>query len=118
VVGTKPTDRLTERLEAAIVSLLKRDGRLTYPTLLVELGMLSSSNLDEWRAGRVPYLERVVTGNLTKLARIQKGVRRGARKRGLQRRVEGRERKVRFSKTGNPFIEEEYSAVYSFLGGR
>ena len=78
--------------------------------------MLSSSSLDEWRAGRVPYLERVVTGNLTKLARIQKGVLRSARKWGLQRRVEGRKR--RFSKTGNPFIEEEYSAVYSISGGR
>lgn len=117
-MGTKPTDRLTLRLEASITSVLKRDGRLTYPALLVELGMLSPSSLDEWRAGRVPYLERVVTGNLTKLARIQKGVRRGARQRGLRRRVEERERKVRFSKSGNPFIEEEYSAVYSISGGR
>lgn len=117
-MGTEPTDRLMARLEPAIISVLKRDGRQTYPALLVELGMLSSSSLDEWRAGRVPCLERVVTGNLTKLARIQKGVRRDARQRGLRRRVEGRERKVRFSKSGNPFIEEEYSAVYSISGGR
>ena len=80
--------------------------------------MLSPTDLDEWRLGRVPYLERVVKGNLSKPARTQKGVRRSARRRGLRRRVEGVHRKARFSKSGNPYIEEEYAATYGVSGGR
>lgn len=71
--------------------------------------MLAPQDLEAWRAGRIPFLERAISGNLTKLARIQKAVRRVARERGLVRRA-GSVGGPRFSKNGHPFVEGEYRA--------
>jgi len=38
--------------------------------VLLEMGNLSQKNLEAWRAGRVPYLERVFEGSLSKANRI------------------------------------------------
>ena len=58
----QPNQRLTNRVERAALALLERDGRLMYPTLLRELGILAAQDLDAWRRGRVPYLEKVTRG--------------------------------------------------------
>lgn len=82
-------------------------------TLLIEMALLSRVDLEAFRKGQVTYLERVVRTNLTRLARIQTGLRRFARTNGLQR-VEGkRPRRGRYSKSGLPFVEAEYAAVYA-----
>lgn len=60
---------------------------------------------------------REITGwlssNLTTLARIQTAVRRFARAHGLQRRSVRAPRGRRYSKSGRPFVEDEYGAVYT-----
>jgi hypothetical protein len=61
----------------------------------------------------VPCLEKVASANLTKLARIQTAVRRFARAHGLKRRIIRAPRGRRYSKSGHPFVEEEYGAVYT-----
>ncbi len=100
------------RVERAVDAVLRRDGHLTYPTLLSELGVLTKKNFEAWRAGRVPYLERVIRTNLTRLSRIQTAVRRIARARNWKRTITGPKRGRRYSKTGHPFVEEEYAAYY------
>jgi hypothetical protein len=112
----QPNKKLTDRVERAALALLARDGRLTYPTLLRELGILSAPHLEAWRGGRVPFLEKVTRANLTKLARIQTAVRRLARAHGLQRRIVHAPRGRRYSKSGHPAVEEEYGAVYTRPG--
>ena len=57
-------------------------------------------------------MEKVVRANLSKLARIQTAVRRLARARNLERLVARAPRRRRYSKTGHPFVEEEYGATY------
>lgn len=111
-VSFKPNKKLIDGVERAALALLGRDGRITYPTLLLELGILSAQDLDAWRCGRVPFLERVTRANLTKLARIQTAVRRLARAHGLTRRIVQAPRGRHYSKSGHPFVEEEYHAVY------
>ena len=106
------------RVERAVEALLGRDGHLTYPALLRELGVLTKKDLEAWRAGRVPYLERVIRTNLTRLSRIQTAVRRMARARNWKRTVTGPKRGRRYSKTGHPFVEEEYAAYYRPLQAR
>ena len=112
----QPNKQLTDRVERAALALLARDGRLTYPTLLRELGILSPRDLEAWRGGRVPFLEKVTRANLTKLGRIQTAVRRLARAHGLQRRIVHAPRGRRYSKSRHPFVEEEYGAVYTTPG--
>ena len=106
----EPNKNLMARVERAVAAVLQREGHLTYPALLCELGVLTKKDLDAWRAGRVPYLEKVISTNLTRLARIQTAVRRLARARNLKRTVTGPKRGRRYSKTGHPFVEEEYAA--------
>jgi hypothetical protein len=60
----------------------------------------------------LPYLERAVHMNLTKLGRVQTAVRRIARDRGLVRRLDAASPKHPYSKTRNPVVEAEYGMVY------
>jgi hypothetical protein len=112
-VSFQPNKKLVDGVERAALALLARDGRFTYPTLLLELGILSPQHLDAWRGGRVPSLERVTRANLTKLARVQTAVRRLARVHGLKRRIVDAPRGRRYSTSGHAFVEEEYRAVYT-----
>ena len=109
---SNPTKDLTARVERAVEAVLQRDGHLTYPALLCELGVLTKQDLEAWRAGRVPYLEKVIRTNLTRLSRIQTAVRRMARARNWKRTVAGLKRGWRYSKTSHPVVEEEYAAYY------
>ena len=108
----EPNKNLTARVERAVAAVLQREGHLTYPALLCELGVLTKQDLEAWRAGRVPYLEKVTRTNLTRLSRIQTAVRRMARARNWKRTVTGLKRGRRYSKTSHPFVEEEYAAYY------
>jgi hypothetical protein len=90
----------------------KNGGRLTYPELFIEMDILTEKNYQDWRKGRVPFLEGVITCNLTKLARIMTDVRGLARELG-QDRIVGGKQKCRYSKSGNPHLEEEYRSTYS-----
>jgi hypothetical protein len=66
-VAFEPNKNLTARVERAVAAVLQREGHLTYPALLCELGVLTKQDLETWRAGRVPYLEKVIRTNLTRL---------------------------------------------------
>jgi hypothetical protein len=108
---------VTAHVDRVVPAVLARDGRLTWPALLQELGVLSDRDLAAWRGGRADYLERVVRSNMTKLARFHTAIRREARRIGLERRVGPAPklgaRVLRFSKSANPHVEEEYRAVYT-----
>jgi len=112
-MSSRPNAKLMERVNRAVSALLAREGRVDYPLLLREMGVLTPANLAEWRKGRVQCLERVVSANLTKLARIQAAMRQIARDRRLDMKLVRAPRGRRYSKAGNPFIEEEYGAIYS-----
>lgn len=68
----EPNKTLTARVERAVAAVLRREGHLTYPALLCDLGVLTKQDLEAWRAGRVPYLEKVTRTNLTRLSRSRR----------------------------------------------
>ena len=86
--------------------------------VLMDIGVLDKKKYDDWRHGRVPYLEAVCTVNLHKLSEIMKVVRAYAAANGLKpsftdyRQVRAKDRKLRFSKSGNPAIEKAYATHY------
>ena len=49
---------------------LKNRGYATTVDVLMDLEILSKSNYELWRNGKVPYLEKVCTANLKKLSTI------------------------------------------------
>jgi len=96
----------------------KSRGVATPADVLMDTGVLDKKKHDDWRHGRVPYLEAVCTVNLHKLSEIMKVVRAYAATNGLKpsftdyRQVGSKDRKLRFSKSGNPAIEKAYSTHY------
>jgi hypothetical protein len=82
--------------------------------VLLGLGWLAPSHLDQWRQGRVESLERVVQANLGKVTVAMAAFRRWARDRGLNpsetdyvARTRDR-RQLRFSVSGDAAIERAY----------
>ena len=79
--------------------------------VLVGMGWLTTSQVDQWRLGRVDYLERVVNANLSKVSTAMDAFRRWARSEGLHPSETGYvartrdHRRLQFSKSGNPRIE-------------
>jgi hypothetical protein len=82
--------------------------------VLVGLGWVEPRRVDEWRQGRVDYLERVVVASLGKISTAMRVFRGWAADRGLKpsetgyvARSRGRQ-PLRFSKSGDPAIERAY----------
>ena len=106
--------RLERRvIEAAEVALAAR-GFATAIDVLAGLGWLPHSSERAWRQGRIPYLERAVTANLSKVSSAMRHFQRWATNRGLRpsetayvARTRDR-RPLRFSKSGKPSIELAY----------
>lgn len=108
---------------------LKKDGFATPVQVLMDVGVLAEKDYDNWRHGRVDYLERVCKVNLHKLAYIMKQVRAYAKKNSLKPswtfyKQWGRKGKptikLRFSKSGDEGIERQYATHYvsPHLAGR
>ncbi len=100
-------------VRAAEVALAKRQF-VSAIDVLLGLGWLAPSRVEEWRQGRVDYLERVTQANLAKLSAAMKLFRTWAKGHGLVpsetvyvARTRDR-RTLRFSKSGNPEIERAY----------
>jgi len=100
-------------IRAAEAALAKRKF-VTAIDVLVGVGWLEPRRVDEWRQGRVEYLERVTVANLGKISTAMRSFRRWAQARGLKpsetaylARTRDR-RPLRFSKSGDPGIERAY----------
>ena len=100
-------------IRAAEAALAKRKF-VTAIDVLVGVGWLEPRRVDEWRQGRVDYLERVTVANLGKISTAMRSFRRWAQTRGLKpsetaylARTRDR-RPLRFSKSGDPGIEQAY----------
>ena len=105
---------LETRVARAAAAALADHKFVTSIDVLVGLGWLTASQVDVWRQGRVPCLERAVQANLTKISTAMGAFRRWATQQGLQPSETGyvartRDRRVlRFSVSGDPKIEEAY----------
>lgn len=64
------SDPMFPRIECAVATILT-NGKVVAPVdVLVKMGILTPKALDDWRFGRVPYLERAVGGSLSRLSRL------------------------------------------------
>jgi len=84
--------------------------------VLIGIGLLTPAKLEDWRFGRVPYLEKVIDGNLAKLSRVLRILRFHAHDLNLRpsttaymRWGKGPKQRLRFTKTADRKLEEAYS---------
>ncbi len=112
-------EKLKKRVRVAAENLLTERGYISPVDLLQKLGYLSREKYEDWRMGRVQYLERVCIGSLGKLSFIMKELKSYAREKDLpsswtayKKWGKGKKMRLRFSKSGNPGIEEAYATHY------
>jgi hypothetical protein len=106
--------KLDRRVVRAAEAALAQRRFVTAIDVLVGLGWLEPRRVDEWRQGRVPYLEAVVIASLGKISTAMNVFRQWAGARGLApsetayvARTRDR-RPLRFSKSGDEGIERAY----------
>ncbi|MCG6191586.1 hypothetical protein [Maribellus maritimus] len=87
--------------------------------ILKQLNYLSNKDYDNWRFGRVEYLEKGCNTNLSKLTLINKLIKKYSTELGLKsswtrynQYGKGVKRRLRFSKSGTPTIEDRYATHY------
>ena len=104
-------------------SLLDRGPVVTPADVLIGIGLLTRERLEDCRRGRVPYLERVIDCNLTRLSRLLRILRFHAHDlnpkpsgTAYMRWGKGRRQRLRFTKTGDPKLEEAYATYFVWPG--
>jgi hypothetical protein len=116
-------DPLYPRIERVVAAILEKQKVVTPIEVLVGMGLLARDRVDEWRCGRIPYLERVVDCNLTRLSRLLRVLR--FHMHGLKLipspsvyMPHGKvpKQRLRFTKTGDTGLEKAYATHFVWPG--
>lgn len=107
-------------LVAEVVADILAGGDVVAPLdVLARLEILDDDLVETWRRGGVPYLERGITRGLSRVARLLRLVREHSLALGLEpvpgkylRRGKGPNRRLRFSKRGDPASELAYATHF------
>jgi hypothetical protein len=100
----------------AVEGLLREKGFVAPLELFIRMDLLSPESVENWRRGRIAYLERVIRCNLGKASRILRILRMHAHDLDLKPSLtvykqwtKGPRPLLRFSKTGDHNIEDAYA---------
>ena len=111
------------KIVRATASILARGNVVAPVDVLVRMRVIDPRRLEDWRRGRVPYLERVIQGNLTRLLRLLRVLRFHAHDLNLVpswtayvRWGKGPKQRLRFTKTGEPKLEQVYATHFVWPG--
>ncbi|MFC5471569.1 hypothetical protein ACFPPD_23105 [Cohnella suwonensis] len=87
--------------------------------LFLTMEKITPKLVEEWRFRRIPYLERVLHGNLNQFSFIMKEFRKVATELNLKPSYtaykswgKGPKRLLRFTKSGNEHVERSYSTHF------
>ena len=104
------------RIVKAVEGLLREKGFVAPLELFIRMDLLSPESVEDWRRGRIAYLERVIRCNLSKASRILRILRMHAHDLDLKpsltvykRWTKGSRPLLRFSKTGDRNLEDAYA---------
>ncbi len=110
---------LEKKIKQITHSLVYEKGYVCAVDMLMRLGYLAKEHHEDWRFGRIPYLEKVCNVNLSKLSLISKLTRKFANELKLKpsftvykKYGKGAKPILIFSKTRLPHIEETYATHY------
>jgi hypothetical protein len=110
---------LEKKTTSIINSLIYEKGYICSVDVLLRLGYLTQKDYEDWRLGRVPFLEKVCKVNLKKLSLTNRMIAKFAKQRQLKKswteyNQYGTKNKKRlaFSKSGDPHIETLYATHF------
>jgi hypothetical protein len=113
-------DKYFGPVSRAVGVVLEKKGFVSPVEVLLQLQRISKQQYEDWRFGRIPYLERVTIGGLGTMSRILRILDLHCRTQGLvpsqtaycQWGKRGKGLPLRFSKSGNSNIEAAYSCHF------
>ena len=112
-------DKYYPRVVRAVARILSCSNVVAPVDVLIEMGNLTKQNVEAWRHGKVPYLEYVIEGNLSKATRILRIIGFHVHDlnmvphRGVYRQSDrSRNRVLQFTKSRIKRLEEAYSRHY------
>ena len=122
-VATFRNDPLFPRIELAVATILQTSKVVTPIDVIVGMELLTRVDVENWQQGRVTYLERVITCNLTRLARLLRILRFHAHDLNLKpsttiyvRHGKGPKQRLRFTKSGDAKLESVFATHFVWLG--
>lgn len=112
-----------EQLKVKVISaandLVNEKGYVAPVDIFMKIDILSKTDYEDWRTGRIPYLEKVCKVNLNKMSLIMKELKSYALKNNFKLSFtvykkwgKGTKIDLRFSKSGNENIENAYSTHF------
>ena len=118
-------DKYYPRVVRAVQSILAKGDVVTPIDVFVRMDLLRKEDVESWRFGRIPYLEKVIHCNLEKAERILRILRMHVHDLNMIPSVtvyvkwgKGRRIPLRFSKSGIPRLEEDYSRHFLAPGSQ
>jgi hypothetical protein len=110
-------DKLYPAIARTVASILQTSNVVAPVEVLLRLQRITNEQYEDWRFGRIPYLERVCAGNLSKLSTLLRILDQHAQAIGLKPSQTvyhkwgrgGKHIILRFSKSGAPALEAAYS---------
>ena len=122
-VATFRDDPLFPKMSRAVGIILEKDKVVRPIDVLIGMQLLSRDDLEAWRHGHIPYLEKVIDCNLTRLSRLLRILRFHVHDLNLvpsatayTRHGSGPKRQLRFTKTGDAKLERAYSTHFVWPG--
>ena len=110
---------LIKQMNEVSTEVLREKGYISFVDILIRMGKLTEEDYQAWRAQRIPYLESVITVNLSKVNHMLRTLQHNARKGGLLASKtaymswgKGSKTPLRFSRSGDLNIEEAYATHF------
>ena len=110
---------LKNKVVSAMYLTVKEKGVVAPVDVLMFTGILSKKDYEDWRFGKVLYLEKVCQANLKKLSAVMHEMRVYAQKNNLKASWtfyhqwgKHKDKKLRFSKTDDENIEKWYATHF------
>ena len=110
-MATKAQEKISGSVAKAAGNAVTQRGYATAIDVFIGLGWLSQRDLLAWKRGEIPFLERVVNANLSRITKAMKEFRAWAVKAQLKPSSTVYKHKshiLRFSKSGHEGIEAAY----------
>src|SRR5713226_7130365 len=111
--------KLESRVIRAAEAALAHHQYVSAIDVLTGMQLLAPSHVDDWRRGRLPFLEQMILGNPNKIAQSLAIFRRWAESKGLkpsetpyQRGSRDGIAELQFSQSGHPEIEKVFRTHY------
>lgn len=114
----KKKKKISQRVATVAGDIVSKKGYVSVIDLFIGMDWLTLDKVIDWRSGKIPYLERVITANLSKISKSMKEFKAWAVHSKLKASFTGykhKSQKLRFSKTGQPNIETAYSTHYVLI---